>query len=268
MNRYADAFSGLASRKEGAFCAFVMLGDPDLETSETLLRRLVAAGADMIEVGIPFSDPIADGPVIAAAARRALEKGVRPRDCLEALARFRADDGDTPLGVLTYANLVIQPGMEFYKTSAAAGVDSVLVADVPVLEATPFIEAARSAGIAPVLIAANNTDERRLHAIARLSEGYVYCVTRAGVTGADREIRLDHGRVFEVLSNGGAPPAMLGFGIAAPDHVTSALRAGAAGCISGSAIIERAARGIEAAADFVGEMKAATRAVACHIPQS
>ncbi|MGE0597456.1 MAG: tryptophan synthase subunit alpha [Hyphomonadaceae bacterium] len=260
MSRYADAFHRLRAREEGAFCAFLMLGHPDLATSEILLRALVAAGADMIEIGIPFSDPIADGPVIAAAARRALQNGVRPGDCFDAIRRFRAEDSVTPLGVLTYANLVIQPGIDhFYKSSAAAGVDSVLVADAPLLEAAPFVEAANSAGIAPVLIAASNTDERRLQAIARLSEGYVYCVARAGVTGADQDISLDHSAVFDVLARAGAPPAMLGFGIAAPDHVAKALRAGAAGCISGSAIVERAAHSIDAAAEFVAAMKAATR---------
>lgn len=265
--RYDAMFERLRARGEGAFCPFLMLGDPDLATSARLLRAAAEAGADMIEVGIPFSDPIADGPVIQAAADRALKAGVTPADCFALIGEFRAAFPDLPLGVLTYANIVLARGRSaFYGASAQVGLDSLLVADVPAFEASPFVEAARTAAVAPVLIAAPNTPEPVLAEIARLGAGYTYCVARAGVTGADETIHLDHARLFEALARLGAPPPVLGFGIARPDHVRSALAAGAAGVISGSAIVRRVAENLadpdamEAIVrEFVAEMKAATR---------
>lgn len=261
MSRYAAMFERLAARREGAFGAFVMLGDPDLETSARILDLLVEAGADMLEVGIPFSDPVADGPVIQAAADRALREGVTPPDCLRLLAQFRGRHRDVPVGILTYANLVLAPGREpFYRAAADAGVDSVLVADVPSLEAEPFAAAARAAGIDPVLIAAPNTPEPTLAAIARQGAGYTYCVARAGVTGADQAMELDHAELFATLARHFAPPPVLGFGISTPDHVRAALAAGAAGVISGSAIVRLVeGRDLAAVHSFVTEMKAATR---------
>jgi tryptophan synthase alpha chain len=259
--RYEAMFDGLKVRGEGALGAFVMLGDPDLETSARLLQRLVEAGADMLEVGIPFSEPVADGPVIQAAAERALRKGVTPPDCFRLLELFRTRHPDVPVGILTYANLVLAPGVgAFYRAAADAGVDSVLVADVPSIEADPFGTAARQAGIAPVLIAAPNTPERTLAAIARQGAGYTYCVARSGVTGADRVMELDHEELFAALARHLAPPPVLGFGISTPAHVREALAAGAAGVISGSAIVRLLECGdLAAVAAFVAEMKAATR---------
>jgi tryptophan synthase alpha chain len=254
MSRYEAMFA----RNEGAFGAFVMLGDPDLKSSAAILDALVEGGADMIEAGIPFSDPIADGPVIQAAASRALAAGITPADCLALLARFRARHPQVPVGILTYANLVVARGRDhFYSRAAGAGVDSVLVADVPLIEAAPFAATARSHGVEPVLIAAANTPVQRLRAIAALGGGYTYCVARAGVSGADEEVSLDHHEMLTALRAAGAPPPIFGFGIARPAHVRAALDAGAAGAISGSAIVERIAAG-EPVAPFVREMKAAT----------
>jgi tryptophan synthase alpha chain len=245
----------------GIFGAFVMLGDPDLPTSARILDALVEGGADMLEVGIPFSDPIADGPVIQAAAVRALAAGVTPADCFGLLRDFRARHPAVPVGILTYANIVLARGREaFYARCAEAGVDSVLVADVPALEAAPFAAAARAHGIAPVLIAATNTPAATLERIARLGAGYTYCVARAGVTGTDRAMELDHAALFETLAAHRAPPPVLGFGISTPDHVRTALQAGAAGVISGSAIVrlmETSADPAAAVRGFVGRMKAA-----------
>jgi tryptophan synthase alpha chain len=251
-------FQRLARRGEGAFGAFVMLGDPDLSASAEILDALVEAGADMLEVGIPFSDPVADGPVIQAAAVRALAAGVRTRDCFGLLAAFRARHPAIPVGILTYANIVVARGRDaFYAEAAKAGVDSALVADVPLIEAEPFAASARAHGIAPVLIAAANTPAHRLGAIARLGEGYTYCVARAGVTGADEAVRLEHDAMLAALRAAGAPPPILGFGISKPGHVRAALAAGAAGVISGSAIVERIGDR-EAMMQLVRELKAAT----------
>lgn len=266
MSRYDAMFERLRARGEGAFGAFLMLGDPDIETSARLLRAAAEAGADMLELGIPFSDPIADGPVIQAAADRALGAGVTPADCFALLGDFREAFPEIPVGLLTYANIVIARGREaFCGASAQVGLDSLLVADVPTFEAAPFVEAARARGIAPVLIAAPNTPDRVLEQIAALGAGYTYCVARAGVTGEDRSLSLDHGKLFETLARLGAPPPVLGFGISSPEHVRAALAAGAAGVISGSAIVRRVEENlgdpeamVAAVAVFVAEMKAAT----------
>jgi tryptophan synthase alpha chain len=251
-------FERLREQGEGALGAFVMLGDPDMATSASILDSLVEGGADMLEVGIPFSDPVADGPVIQAAAVRALAAGTRTADCFRLLGEFRARHPAIPVGILTYANLVASRGCEaFYRSAAEAGVDSVLVADVPLIEARPFLEAARAAAVAPVLIAAPNTPPERLAQIAAEGEGYTYCVARAGVTGADSEVRFA-GDVIAALRAADAPPPVLGFGISEPDHVRLALRAGASGVISGSAIVDRVARR-EDVRGFVAELKAATR---------
>lgn len=254
MGRYETMFA----RNPRVFGAFVMLGDPDMVTSADILDQLVEGGADMIEVGIPFSDPVADGPVIQAAAARALAQGVRTADCLALIRAFRDRHPDVPVGILTYANLVLARGRDaFYLAAAAAGADSVLVADVPVMEAEPYAASARAAGIAPVLIAAANTPAARLARIAALGEGYTYCVARAGVTGADARVRFDHEKMLAALRDAGAPPPVFGFGISRPEHARAAFDAGAAGVISGSAIVDLVARG-EPVAPFVAAMKAAT----------
>ena len=256
MSRYAAMFERLGP--EGALGAFLMLGDPDLGTSARHLDALVEGGADMIEVGIPFSDPVADGPVIQAAAKRALDAGVRVADCFDLLSAFRARHPNVPVGVLTYANLVVARGREhFFERSVEAGADSLLVADLPAVEAAPWVREMEAAGLEPVLIAAANTPANVLWDVARLSRAYTYCVTRAGVTGEGGRPQFDEGLV-ERLHRVGAPPPVFGFGIATPAHVRAALAAGAAGVISGSAIGAAAAEGRDVAA-LVCSLKAATR---------
>ncbi len=258
--RYAAMFERCAAANEGAFGAFLMLGDPDLPTSADLLDALVEGGADMVELGIPFSDPVADGPVIQAAALRALGAGVRTQQCLDLVTAFRVRHGAVPIGILTYANIVAARGIEASCVElAAAGVDSLLVADVPSLEAAPYAAAARAAGIDFVMIAAPNTPVPTLVKIAALSSGYTYCVARAGVTGADTALSLDHGALFAALGNAGAPPPVLGFGISSPGQVRQALASGAAGVISGSAIVAKVGEGPVAVREFVRSMKDATR---------
>ena len=264
---YAAMFEGLGGRGQGAFGAFVMLGDPDLATSAAILDALVEGGADMLEVGIPFSDPIADGPTIQAAADRALAQSVTTADCFALLTAFRTRHPHIPVGVLTYANLILAPGVDdFYRSCTRAGVDSVLAADVPAFEAAPFAAAARSHGIAPVMIAAANTPPATLEQVAALGGGYTYCVARTGVTGAEVEMRLDHGDLLAGLKALGAPPPVLGFGISTPGHVRQALHAGAAGVISGSAIVRRIEANLAdpapAVRSYVAEMKAASASAA------
>ena len=254
MSRYAAMFERLNS--DGAFGAFLMLGDPDLRTSASLLDAVVAGGADMIEVGIPFSDPVADGPVIQAASARALAAGVRVADCFDLIAGFRERHADVPVGILTYANIVVARA-GFMRDAAEAGADSLLIADVPALEAEPYVREMEQAGIEPVLIAAANTPDETLKRIAQLSKAYTYCVSRPGITGTHAGGRFDS-RLVERLCGLGAPPQVFGFGISKPEHVRAALSAGAKGVICGSAIVESVALG-EDVTQLVRSLKAATR---------
>ena len=247
---------GGQQRGEGAFGAFLMLGDPDLATSASLLDALIEGGADMIEVGIPFSDPVADGPVIQAAGLRALKAGMHVGDCFELIASFRARHAQIPVGILTYANLVMARA-GFMRDAAEAGADSLLIADVPALEAEPYALEMNQAGIEPVLIAAANTPEPTLARIAGLSSAYTYCVSRAGITGTHSGGRFD-ATLIDRLNALGAPPPIFGFGISTPEHVRAALDAGARGVICGSAIVDLAARGGDVAG-FVRTLKGATR---------
>lgn len=267
MTRYAAMFSRLDAAAEGAFIPFAMLGDPDVGTSRVVLEALVAGGADALELGIPFSDPVADGPVIQAAAVRALEAGVVLADCWALIRATRDAHPLLPIGLLVYANLVAHRGIAvFYAEAAAAGVDSVLVADLPIAEALPFREAAHAAGIAPVFIAPPNAAAGKLEAIARAGEGYTYVVTREGVTGTDATLTRDSTSLLQQLHALNAPPPILGFGIAHPDQVRRGLQMGARGVISGSAVVQRVAEHrtdpgqMRASLEqFVRLMKAATR---------
>ncbi|MDR1529071.1 MAG: tryptophan synthase subunit alpha [Burkholderiales bacterium] len=266
-DRYQNMFSHLAQNIEGAFIPFVMLGDPTIKESETIIDTLIANGADALELGIPFSDPVADGPVIQRADYRALVAGVTPELCLDLIMRLRAKYPDIPIGLLVYANLIVYRGLkEFYEHAARVGVDSVLIADVPLSESASFIAAANNAAIAPVLIVPPNADDDLLRDVARLSQGYVYCLGRAGVTGADRMMEMTQTTKLTTLRELNAAPTVIGFGISTPEHVRMALNAGARGAIAGSAIvalIERHHKNPDALhtalASFTRQMKAATR---------
>lgn len=266
MNRYAAMFDRLARERAGAFVPFVVLGDPEPGTSLAIVRQLAASGADALELGLPFSDPVADGPVIQAASTRALDAGVSREECWTIVEVVRKDNPELPIGLLVYANLVMHEGPEaFYARAAAAGVDSVLVADAPLQEADPLAEAARRHGISPVFIAPPNASDATLERIARQSEGYVYVVSRAGVTGADDELRQGAGRLMARLAALDSAPPMLGFGISSPAQVKAALQLGASGAISGSAVVRQIEQHrddpvemIAAIGRFVEQMKAAS----------
>ncbi len=265
--RYAQMFKACRARNEGAFIPFVMVGDPGCEQSLRVIEALIEGGADALELGIPFSDPIADGPVIQQAAQRALAAGVTPAACFEVIAQVRQRHPDIPVGLLVYANLVVHRGMDaFYERAAQAGVDSVLVADVPTTEAAPFVDVALSHGIDPVLIATPNASRARLEQVGAMGRGYTYVVTRAGVTGTRERLDGDQRRVLADLKEVGAAPPVLGFGISTPEHVRQTLEAGACGAISGSAVVRRLTAHLDdldaavgAVRDFVEQMKGGTR---------
>jgi len=264
--RYETLFANLKRRDELAFVPFTVLGDPTSEVSGKIIEAMISGGADALELGIPYSDPVADGPTIQGADIRGLAAGVNPSIALDIVAKIREKHPEIPIGLLVYANLLVAAGIEtFYQNAKESGVDSVLVADLPTLEAKPFLDAARAAGIQPVLLAPPNVSEERLAIIAREGSGYTYVITRQGVTGADEEMHLSNGKLLFDLITLKAPPPLLGFGISKPEHVRNGRAAGAAGVISGSAVVSRIAENLknepamlEAVRSFVREMKNAT----------
>jgi tryptophan synthase alpha chain len=265
-NRYQNLFNTLGEKSEGAFVPFVTLGDPNLETSLKIIKTLIDAGADALELGFPFSDPIADGPVIQKANIRALEQGVTTTDCFELIAQIRQYNESIPIGLLLYSNLVMARGIDaFYATAKESGVDSVLIADVPVRESKPFRESALAHDVDPIFIAAPNSPEETLKKVAEHCRGYTYLLSRAGVTGTESVAEMPTNTLIGQLEKYNTPPAILGFGISTPAHVKQALDSGAKGAISGSAVVKIIENnlGDEATmlaelADFVTVMKAAT----------
>lgn len=267
MSRYSEMFSRLRAAGEGAFVPFVMLGDPTPEMSEEVVEALIDGGADALELGAPFSDPVADGPTIQRAHIRALEAGTGFADTLAVVERVRARHPEIPIGMLIYGNVPFSVGpRDFYAECARAGVDSVLLADVPVREGDAFSAAAAAAGVDAVYIAPPSADARTLDAVAASSRGYVYAVSRVGVTGTERAASTV-GLAASVarLRADAAAPVMLGFGISRPDQVAEAIAAGADGAISGSAtvkIVEAHAPALAAAAGPDGDPAALAAAVA------
>jgi len=265
--RYEPMFARLSAAREGAFVPFLMLGDPGPEHFLEVVRALVEAGADALELGIPFSDPVADGPVIQAAAVRALARGMTPSRCWELASHCRATWPELPIGLLVYANLVLHEAPErFYTSAHGAGVDSVLIADLPIAESADACRTAEEHGIAPVLIAPPNATEETLVRVAERGGGYTYVVAREGVTGEGAAPARDATALIARLRRLGAPPSLVGFGIRGPQAVRRTMAMGAAGAIVGSAIIERMARAGEGSpamvtgmARYAEQLKAATR---------
>lgn len=260
--RYEDMFAALDAKGELAWIPFLMLGYPSIEQSVSDIQAMIDSGADALELGIPFSDPVADGPVIQDAARIALESGIKVSDCLAAIKTVRDNNPDIPIGLLVYANLVFKPGIDrFYQIAADNGVDSILIADVPVNEATHFVPFAQSQGIDPVFIAPPNATDESLDTLVEHCRGYTYVVSRPGVTGNHQSVQYPV-QILEKLHDKGAPPAVLGFGISNPKHVKDAIGANFKGVISGTAVIriihEHGPEAAEHLKQFSAEMKAAT----------
>jgi tryptophan synthase alpha chain len=270
--RYQQAFAELAKKNENAFIPFVIIGDPNAEQSFEVIKALVDAGADALELGIPFSDPSADGITIQRAALRALNSGINTDICIDILAKVREYAPHIPIGLLLYGNLVFARGIDnFYRDMAQVGVDSVLIADLPIRESLPFRKAALKHGVAPIFIAPPNASENTLHEVSSYSQGYTYVLSRAGVTGVDvveesTETSSPAEGLINKLTQYHAAPPVLGFGISAPQQVKDAFTAGASGAISGSAVVKIIEdnladhdKMLTELTNFVNKMKAATK---------
>ena len=274
--RYQQAFADLAAKNEKAFIPFVMIGDPNAEQSLPVIKSLIDAGADALELGIPFSDPSADGITIQMSALRALKSGINTDICIEILAKVREYAPNIPIGLLLYGNLVFARGIDnFYRDMAQVGVDSVLIADVPIRESLPFREAALKHSIAPIFIAPPNASDEILREVSSFSLGYTYVLSRAGVTGVDtldepssnsEQLNSPAQSLIAALNEYNAAPPVLGFGISTPQQVKDALSAGASGAISGSAVVKIIEdnlndhpRMLADLTHFIGKMKAATK---------
>jgi len=264
MGRIGETFVRLHAARERALVPFITGGDPDLDTSEALVLAMAESGADLIEIGVPFSDPTAEGPTIQRASERALAGGATLRRILERVKRLRPQV-DVPLLLMGYANPFYAMGAEgFVEAAAEVGVDGIIVADLPPEEGEALYQAAETRGIDPVLLAAPTTVDSRLKMLAGRTRGFLYYVSLTGVTGARaklaRNLETDVGRVREHSD----VPVCVGFGIATPEHARL-VGSFADGVVVGSAIVDRieAAASREAAVDavarFVSELKAPLR---------
>lgn len=241
MSRIKDAFARARKEERAALVAYLMAGDPDLDTSEKLALACVRGGANLLELGLPFSDPIADGPEIQAAGQRALKAGTRPGDVLELVARLRRAS-DVPLLVMTYLNPILSMGLErFADRSAAAGVDGVIIPDLSLEESPEVSDVLDAAQVDLVQLVAPSTAEARARAIGAASRGFVYVVARYGTTGVRSELPEDLRARLATLHGTTSLPLAVGFGVSTPDHVRTLAAAGADGVVVGSAIVRRAA---------------------------
>jgi len=239
-----------------------MAGDPSLAATETLALACERGGADVLELGIPFSDPIADGPEIQRAGQRALKAGTRPRDVIDLVSRLRGN-ADLPLVLMTYMNPVLAMGLDtFAKRAADAGVDGVIVPDLSFEDSDEVREVLDARGVDHVQLVAPSTDEARAKEIGRASRGFLYVVARYGTTGTRDALPEDLGARLGILRRVTSLPLAVGFGVTTPDHVRSLVAAGADGIVVGSAIVKFAAEDARPAAveKFVAGLASALRA--------
>ena len=266
--RIEAKFADLSARRRKALVPFITAGDPSLEATVPVMHALVQAGADVIELGVPFSDPMADGPVIQRSSERAIERGAGLRYLFETVAAFRRQDATTPVVLMGYLNPVEMRGAEgFAKAASEAGVDGILLVDLPPEEAGPTRAAFNAAGLQLISLAAPTTTPDRLARLATESQGYLYYVSFAGVTGGGQ---LDTGAVLvkaAALRAMARVPVLVGFGIR--DAASAAALAPAAdGVVVGRALVDAlsAATGPEdaaaRAAAFLAPLRAALDAVA------
>lgn len=237
-NRLTTRFAALAAEDRAAFVTYIMAGDPDLEASFEILSKLPAAGADIIELGMPFSDPMAEGPTIQRAAQRSLAAKTKMADVLGLVARFRGQDRDTPIVLMGYLNPVLFRGYEeFAGDAAAAGVDGLIIVDCPPEEADPLADALDAVGVSLIRLAAPTTDAARLPAVVRRTSGFVYYVSVAGVTGVKEAVAASVAQPVQILRQASGLPVAVGFGIRTPERAAEVARL-ADGVVVGSALVD------------------------------
>lgn len=239
-----------------------MAGDPSPARTREIVHALDSAGADAIELGIPFSDPLADGPSIQAAGQRALDRGTNVADVLEIVRAVRRDS-DIPLVLMTYYNPALSYGIErFARDAAAAGADGVIQTDLTPEEAQPWIDAARGANLDTVFLLAPTSTDARIDVVTRIATGFIYCVSRTGVTGAREDVPQDLRDFVGRVKQKAAIPVCVGFGISKPEHVRL-IGAFSEGVVVGSSLVDIIARDSPTLLDdvrfFAESLKAATR---------
>jgi len=242
VNRIDATFRSLAAAGRKAFMPFIAAGDPSLAATAAILRTLQdRRAADLVELGVPFSDPVADGPVIQDSYQRAIAAGVTPQSILDMVAGLRAGGFTLPVCLMVSYSLVYRPGIgEFAKRAAAAGIDGLIVPDLPVDESGPLAEALAANGIAQILLVAPTTPADRRAKIVTHASGFIYCMSVTGITGERTALPADLADYVRGVKSEAKVPVCVGFGISRPEHV-AAVAGVADGVIVGSAIIRRIA---------------------------
>lgn len=262
MVSISDCFKSLRQSGNCALIPFITAGDPDLETTAKALRVLDAAGADIIELGVPYSDPLADGPVIQAAATRALQRGTRLEQVLEIVERV-SPNLRSPIILFTYYNPILNRGIQpFLQQLVRAGVAGLVVPDLPLEEAEGLLKPAAEYGIELTLLVAPTSSAERIEAIARQSQGFIYLVSVTGVTGMRSGLEMRVKDLLQQMRQVTDKPIGVGFGISQPEQAHQVRDWGADAVIVGSAVVKRLAegnpeQGLQAIADFCKSLKAA-----------
>jgi tryptophan synthase alpha chain len=258
----SDCFKSLKKRGECALIPFITAGDPDLETTAKALRILANNGADLIELGVPYSDPLADGPTIQAAATRALQRGVRLEDVLQVVKEV-GEEISSPIILFSYYNPIYHRGIEsFLKQIKAAGVQGLVVPDLPLEEAEIVLKPATEIGIEVTLLVAPTSPIERIKAIATKSQGFIYLVSVTGVTGMRSQVATRVEELIASLRSTTDKPIGVGFGISSPEQAKQVKDWGADAVIVGSAFVKRLAEGtpeegLKAIGDFCRSLKQA-----------
>lgn len=262
VSRIDARFAKLKAEGRAAFVPYIMAGDPDADTALTILKGLPGAGADLIEVGFPFSDPMAEGPPIQRAALRALAAGTTLDTVLDTIRRFREGDAETPVILMGYMNIVLHRGLEtFAQDAAAAGVDGLIVVDCPPEESGPLADALDGAQVALIRLATPTTDDARLKVVAARTSGFVYYVSVAGVTGVkEADAAAVAPNVERVRAASGLPVAV-GFGIRTPERAAAVARVADA-VVVGSALCDDIADAIAQNRDAVAKVLESAGALA------
>lgn len=241
--RYEQTFERLKKENRIGFCPFAVIGDPDEKEFLRRIEAYISARPDMLELGIPFSDPVADGPVIQAADERALKNGITPKKAINLIKKIRQimekQKLNSPIGILCYSNIVLSYGItNFYKDLKEAGADSVSIADVPFEEIKPFAGEAKKNKIHQIFLVSQYTDEKRLKKIEAVGSGFLYAVSVLGVTGARKKLSASTTNFIKKIKKLARLPIIVGFGISRPQHISALKKAGADAFIVGSALVK------------------------------